>query len=375
MTWHWLIYIFAFSFSAAVYILFSQYEAFFLFAMICMLPIISLVLSFIGRKLTKISMSNGTVTALRGETINLPITIKNSLHLPLTDIIITVREKDESGKILADNRIIVDKFIFSSDKLAYACKMTRCGRVEVYIDSVKFYDLLHLFPSRRKMTGKYVVLVMPRFYQSFINADMGNNMPQTTTGTAGELAGIRPYHYGDNSRYIHWKASTAHDDVYIREFYAQKEDDNVLLFDIDADTDEKSCNTVYEIFYAAGARLIDRYGGFTFCYMQKKKFLCTQYVNSMACFDRQLTAYMQAADTAGSMANLKGLTENMKQNCRHVFYVSTASENKIISTCGKMYDLVTPFIVGDNSLAAADGKAVFIDKSNVIDSLAEVWRI
>ena len=94
----------------------------------------------------------------------------------------------------------------------------------------------------------------------------------------------------------------------------------------------------------------------------------------MACFDRQLTAYMQAADAAGSMVNLKGLTENMKQNCRHVFYVSTASENEIISTCGKMYDLVTPFIVGDNSLAAADGKAVFIDKSKIKYSYGNVCK-
>ncbi|MGE1062220.1 DUF58 domain-containing protein [Megasphaera paucivorans] len=374
MTWPRLIYILTFFFTACLYFLYDQYEAFLLFALTCSIPVLSWVLLCMEKKFITIDFDNELATVVCGEDIHVPIKIKNRFYVSAADISIRILEKEKSGKILEDTLFFINSFIYSTNTMVYTYHMTCCGRMEIYIDSVIFQDLLHLFSYKRKVPGSYVVLVMPQLWQGTDDINVCGTV-LAATGTAGELAGIKLYRPGDNSRYIHWKASAAHDDVYMREFYAQQEADIVLLFDIPFQADEKVCNAVYEVFYAVGVRLISLYGGFVFSYRQENDVLYTKHIHYRADLDQQLTAYMCADRMEGTLSNLHRFVESGRKNYRCIFYISAASENEIMDISGDLYSLMTFFIVGNRESNVYGDKVIYIDPANVAGSLAEVWHI
>lgn len=372
MATRWFIYIFAFSFSISLYILYTQYEAFLLFALLAAVPAISSLLLFISQWILKMQLPYGQFTVLHGDEAAIPVILKNRFHLPLADFTVSVKMKDANGRLLSERELSIESFIFANARRKFTYKGTRCGKIELQFAKSTFYDLLGLFAYSKKMKVTATVFVMPRLYESF--ADIKTQALQTAQA-AGELMGIRPYQYGDSSRNIHWKASIAHDDIYVKEFYAPSEITAVLLMDIIPDAEEKICNGIYETFYAVGAYLIGRYGSFEFLYLMKNGAAAKIRVANMDDFERQLIVYMSVDHVEEHFANLQWLADNMKENSHNAFYISASDEQEITENTGlQSSSMLTVFVVGRVS-AACGMNEIFIDENDVAGNLAAgVWR-
>lgn len=374
MATRWFIYIFGLSFSISLYILYTQYEAFLLLALLLLIPIISLCLLFIGQGAMTIKLLQRQFIVMRGKTVEIPVLLKNHLHLPLVDFTLSMGAKDTSGNFYANQELSIDSFVLHVGKRYCAYQAMRCGRTELQFGNSVFYDLLKMFTYKKKINLTAAVFIMPKFYKDF--TAVGRQAAQMVQ-PAGELLGIRPYRYGDIGRSIHWKVSIAHDDIYAKEFYVENETGHTLLLDIPAAAKTQTCNGIYDTFYAVGAYLIGRYGCFNFAYLLRTGLWVEVPVTSMQAFDQQLIEYMRADRIEDTLVNLRGLADTRKTYENSIFYVSTANMQDIVKTIGgQLASQLTAFTVGSDSASAIGEADVFINENDVAGSLAAgVWQL
>ncbi len=373
MTWHRLIYIFVFFSGVSIYTLYDQYEAFFLLVLICVLPFISLLLLLLGRFFLRVDLSNTVIVGTYGETINLPLFVMQRMIFLFMDVYVKIQEKTETGQIMAEQLLSINQSFFAAEPVHYACRLKYCGRVAVSIGFVKMYDLLGLFSCRKNSSGTNVILVLPRLYKSFAAVTV-DDKKLFNIGNGSEMYGMKLYQQGDNGRYIHWKASIAHDEIYVKEFYQQSESGSILFFDVTELADKDSRNAVYEVFYVIGAQLLNKYGGFTFAYALADDRAKFSNINNMADFDRAIIEYIKIEHDFSQLINLKAISSTIKQQYSNIFYVTDAIEESIINTCSKLYSHMTVIFIGVDCTQIC-GKGIFINKNDLTNSLSEVWRL
>lgn len=96
-----------------------------------------------------------------------------------------------------------------------------CGNVELRALGLRFYDFTGIFfiPVRLKSTCR--VLVLPRPEKPALLPDSGavpviGYRPKSGGGFSDDYE-LRPYREGDSLRLIHWKLSSKHDELLVRE--------------------------------------------------------------------------------------------------------------------------------------------------------------
>lgn len=85
-----------------------------------------------------------------------------------------------------------------------------------YMQECRIYPRVTPLPSR---------LLPGRTHASF------GNYVARATGEGVEFAGIRPYNHGDRLRRVHWRTSLARQQLYVTDYYSERNADVVLLLD------------------------------------------------------------------------------------------------------------------------------------------------
>lgn len=80
----------------------------------------------------------------------------------------------------------------------------------------------------------------------------------TSTGEGLEFAGVRPYSSGDRLRRVHWRTTLAQQQLYVNEYYCERNADVVLLLDTLVSVGREE-NTTLDIAVRAAASLAAHY--------------------------------------------------------------------------------------------------------------------
>jgi uncharacterized protein (DUF58 family) len=89
------------------------------------------------------------------------------------------------------------------------------------------------------------------------HASFGNYVSRTA-GEGLEFAGIRPYSSGDRVRRVHWRASLMRQQLYVTEYYAERNADVVILLDTLVSLGSPQANTL-DVAVRAAASLAAHY--------------------------------------------------------------------------------------------------------------------
>jgi uncharacterized protein (DUF58 family) len=89
------------------------------------------------------------------------------------------------------------------------------------------------------------------------HASFGNYVSRTA-GEGVEFAGIRPYSHGDRIRRVHWRASLMQQQLYVTDYYCERNADVVILLDTLVSLGSPQANTL-DVAVRAAASLAARY--------------------------------------------------------------------------------------------------------------------
>ncbi|WP_196593698.1 DUF58 domain-containing protein [Pectinatus sottacetonis] len=379
----WIIYFFALLYSFIIYVMYSQYQAFMLFALIAAIPLLSFISLLIGVKTVKVYFHNETFTINNGEKLKLPYMIKYKSLLPLADFCIIAEEKNGWGEILVRKVINNNEIIFNKKQRNYIYDAECCGKTEINIRSIKFYALLNLFTYTKNIDRQWMVFVMPLIYEksndSLTTAD-NKVYRHTSYNSLGNVSGIRLYKIGDNSRFIHWKASLAHDEFYVKEHeFLNDEEERILLFDLSDDSDTAANNAVFTSVYNIGLHFIEQYGNFFLAYLgQNSRFLIRKITNKKM-LDVSMVEYMENSCFQKNMVNWR-LFIAKKTTYRYKAVYVSAEEEKIRSSLNESNycNNIKLVIINDGqktSVRSHEADIIYINKNYLSEDIAGVWTL
>lgn len=256
--------------------IFSQalYDSISLFTLVCVLvlPILSLGMLLLCKSTVNIRSKLAQSRVYRYHQTNLLVEIRCGAPLlsPLMQLECVLN--DPEGKESVIRRLPIGFSPFSKTVIEIPVRYTYRGKYEVGIRSVEIYDFLRLFKIRYKVGQNYKLYVTPRFLPSEIRFSQNIYLEDGTstdiissTSEGTELFGVRDYDQNDSLRHVHWNLSAAKEDLVVKTFSVNRQQQMYLLLDM-TDKDYHSLyarrlgDAMVETALALSRDLLDRVG-------------------------------------------------------------------------------------------------------------------
>lgn len=248
----WIRYLILLGVSTLLYVFYVGYVSWFLFVLVCFLPIFSLCFFFLAKRKFTIQLC-AKPRYQKQEQEQLKLLAKTDSIIPLAcamvEYTITNHFYQETQK--GTLRLAADK-TFSEIDLPYP--FTQCGKVEVTIDHVEVYDFLGLFHMKKAIEERISTVVYPPNGSWKETVFLGG--PQEEDGEAlqksniqnGDSFDVHSYRPGDSLHRVHWKLSAKMDDIMVREFALPKAKTATIYFEFygsKTDCEEILCNVYH----------------------------------------------------------------------------------------------------------------------------------
>ena len=223
------VYIILLLISAVFYIQFEGAFSFYLFFFVAAYPIVFGLLTYIARKRIRVGFETAEVTALKGNSVPVYITIDNDSILPVPNCEITLRYRTDFGDELETVKINTPVFPKNSQKLAIKVSYSHYGKLSIELKKVRIFDILRIIRRRIKLKGsssKATILIFPDHIpiDSRINdySDSGLESENYSKSKKGddpsEIFDIHSYNEGDKISRIHWKLSAKQDEIMVKDY-------------------------------------------------------------------------------------------------------------------------------------------------------------
>lgn len=363
---HWFIYSICLFFAGAIFILYSQYTAFYLLALLIAAPVLSGLLFIAAVRLIKINIMPKAAVILCGSQNALIVNIKNNWILALIKMTLTIAELNRWQQKVSQMDISFNR----RGQVVYEYNSTLCGKTIINIKTIKYYDIFGLFSYSKKYAVEQVILTMPKQITEtdyYRNTQLYNVLQDKEK----EFTEIKQYQLGDDIRHIHWPASARQDDIYIRQYTAQIAVGNKLVI-FDNPLTEKFNNAMYEFFYEFAQFFLQKYNVFNWYYLgQDNEVYCRQIENRDG-LNYEITAFMKnAGETADYIEHWSKISSDMPADCQQIIYITT-TDNIRTKSLDKLYPSPQIIMMHDNDIEYIDNKIIYIDKNELVLSLTEV---
>lgn len=286
----WIRYLILLGVSILLYVFYVGYVSWFLFVLVCSLPLISLCFFFLAKRKFTIKLS-ANPRYHKEEQGKLQLYAKTDCIVPLAcamvEYTITNHFYQESEKGIL--RLAADK-TFSEIDLPYS--LTQCGKVEVTIDHVEVYDFLGLFHMKKKIQGSISTIIFPpngSWHETvFLGGPQGEEGEalQKSNGQNGDSFDVHSYRPGDSLHRVHWKLSAKMDDIMVREFAQPKAKTATIYFEFYGS--KADCEEILGNVYQFSTYLLDQSCIHEIILVGNEKILLQKNIDST----ESLNAYM-----------------------------------------------------------------------------------
>jgi uncharacterized protein (DUF58 family) len=214
-----------------------------LFQLIVILPLLSLLYSFLFVCFFEVSQNISKTEVYKSEEIVFSFALKNKsfLFMPFTRINFYF-EKVAFNNCFEAFYTAIFPFFNQPNVFTINCRLT--GIFDVGIKSIEIYDLLGIFKFTKKLKQKLEVTTFPRFLSiDDLNAEQSAGFNKATSKKAVytdplSIADIRKYSEGDSFRSVHWKLSAKKNELLVKE--NEKTTDDLALIVVDLYSLEKN---------------------------------------------------------------------------------------------------------------------------------------
>ncbi|WP_105614428.1 DUF58 domain-containing protein [Vallitalea okinawensis] len=206
-----------------------------IFFILLFLPLVSFLHLLFARFTFTYDESIDTERIIKGNRIHYNYRFKNRTIIPYPPIRIIFsgdREVFEDHHYVSNN---VHLLPFDHHEISIPLKCLYWGEYKIGIDRVVFKDFLGLFRVKKRNKDPFMILVYPRVIPlkniTIRPALMETyrNIHQLAKGNKEIVSDIRSYRYGDTLHDIHWKLSSKHNELLVKNYHDIK-NNNISMF-------------------------------------------------------------------------------------------------------------------------------------------------
>lgn len=208
-----------------------------IFLFMLFLPIISLLYLLLEVLTVKLYLNTSTAETEKYAPVEFSLALSNEspLPFPFVEAIITVPSDDA---VRCDSqRTKLSLIPFGSYVIEKKLAFSYRGSYEIGVSEIYCYDFLRLFRYRMQVNLFRDLFVQPRRF-SHTQASSGEQIQEETETTVlqkgqdnTEMSDIRDYQPGDSLRSIHWKLSSKTQDMKVRQYARNAEQQTVIFAD------------------------------------------------------------------------------------------------------------------------------------------------
>ncbi|MDD7390983.1 MAG: DUF58 domain-containing protein [Lachnospiraceae bacterium] len=204
-------------------IMYESPEAYRLLAVETMWFLLALIQLGITEKNVQVELLNYVKVVNKGTNIPIQLNIKNKGILPVPFINIYVETDGKKDRQCCYCSL---KGHEAKDEMLYV-EAENAGFCRIRICRIMYYDLLHLFGSRKKGRQSVSILVLPQIYPvameirssfRYHGEESGLYYEEEEGSDPSEILEIREYCPGDRMQKIHWKLSQRTDKLMVKEY-------------------------------------------------------------------------------------------------------------------------------------------------------------
>lgn len=222
-------------------------------------PVVMLIMLTVTRKKLDISVYPFAERTVRGEKLELKISVKNPAILPLScfTAVISYRCTDEPvGKYTVNIPVRAR----SEENIAVNITPKHCGTVECTLKKAVIRDIIGLTSMSIKLDRRISTAVLPVKLSCSAASESGTDGSRsfsavTGDGGSSEISGLRGYRDGDRMNRIHWKLSSRGSDYIVKEFSEPVSGGILLLPDIRSCRTPDETDAVLDVFAALAEHL------------------------------------------------------------------------------------------------------------------------
>lgn len=233
------------------YPLFKDDLSFILLLTMLIFPVIMFITLAAARRKLDIKVTAFARRAVRGEKLELKISVKNPTILPLScfTAVISYRCGNEpAGKYTVNIPIRAR----GEENIAVNITPKHCGIVEFTLKKAVIKDIIGLTSMSIRLDRRIKAAVLPVRIPCAApvesDADGSRILSTASGGDNAEVSGLRGYRDGDRMNRIHWKLSSRSSDFIVKEFSEPVSENVLLLPDIGSCRNADEADTVLDIF-------------------------------------------------------------------------------------------------------------------------------
>lgn len=214
---------------------YNHYAFYLLIIAMVVLPVISFVLAWNGRKKIKIYIETERTSVGKNIPVDVSFVVENRSFVSVENMTLNISVKNCFYENITDYKLIIPSVPFGKRKVSLSVSNLYCGRMIASISSAVMYDLLGLFKFKLNTDAVKEVMIMP-YQQTELD-----NIPVAVKGQAddeeiqyekgddvSQISEIRSYIPGDKLQNIHWKLTAKAEELQVKE-YSKPFSDEVTL--------------------------------------------------------------------------------------------------------------------------------------------------
>ncbi len=207
----------------------------FLFAVI--LPLISVLLTFITSRLLKAKTEYRVLYAEKHENFAVTIKLTNRSILPIAPAGIIGHFPLKSKGLFEYQNILMTIPPFSTVNINFNTPIRLRGVYDCGIEKIEIYDFLKLFRFTKKFENFEKIVILPRKHiiNPIRDISTSDNETESTSSFSfdkNSFTNIREYVPGDSVKHIHWKMSAKQDKLMVKQFERSIGGTSIMIADL-----------------------------------------------------------------------------------------------------------------------------------------------
>lgn len=222
-----------------------DYISFWIFALLIMLPVVSVIITAFTFKGIVAELIIKTASVQTNDIIPIHLKIYNKYFISALKVKI---------KLTIRNELLQQEHVRTFLITANHCEQTieqsvssqYCGMIKCNISELRVYDALGLFSFCKNIDSNHFIAVLPSVHSLLaINSatlqDIQNNITSIVIkgNDPSEIIDVREYRDGDRITRIHWKLSDKYDQLMVKNFGDPTSNDLLMLFDLNGNSNEQ----------------------------------------------------------------------------------------------------------------------------------------
>ena len=297
---------------------------------------------------------SATVSAVKGDTVFLNISVHNSAFLGTTKIAVSVLFQNLlTGK--TDEKIAwLSVGGHASANTVFSIDSSRCGKVSFTATEISVFDSFGFFRLRKTVAEKTAVLILPQLFPISLSVgSQGVQDPESAEysmihsgNDPGETFALREYRPGDRLHDIHWKLSEKTNQLTVREYGLPINNTVLILLDnlsANAPRTEALCEILGETAVSLSAalceiKLLHDIGW----YDAEKKAISLCHITGEEELNEALGNILSAQPTKGNHNTVDFFCEQYDPSCFAHILIMTDKEQSEHTHGNTMFSYVVP---------------------------------